>query len=141
MELLTEKRLIKSQVQTIPVWKNKELIYIPKSKLVDPIVREELDKVKHKVLTKDRDWHIIIDGEELGKVSNIPHETRNVQMKEEVKIKHKGKELLLKIVDTPGIATKIDYEEFIKYGLNKKIAKKRAKEATQGIIEAIQWLP
>ena len=42
MELLTEKRLIKSQVQTIPVWKNKELIYIPKSKLVDPIVRDAL---------------------------------------------------------------------------------------------------
>ncbi|MEM4271548.1 MAG: Era-like GTP-binding protein [Candidatus Pacearchaeota archaeon] len=83
-----------------------------------------------------KDW----TGEEIGKVSKIPHETRHVQFKEKVEIKHKGKKLELKIVDTPGIATKIDYEDFIEYGLKKKDAKKRAKEATQGIIEAIEWL-
>jgi hypothetical protein len=33
------------------------------------------------------------------------------------------------MVDTPGIATKIDYEDFIKFGMNKGSAKKRAKEA------------
>ena len=32
------------------------------------------------------------------------------------------------------------YEDFLKFGLTKGNAKKRAKEATQGIIEAIQWL-
>src|SRR3989344_212334 len=68
-----------------------------------------------------KDW----TGEEIGKVSNIPHETRKVQFKE---------------VDTPGIATKIDYEDFLKYGLKKNAAKKRAKEATQGIIDSIKWL-
>ena len=83
-----------------------------------------------------KDW----TGEEIGTVSAIPHETRKVQVKEEVKIKYKGKILTFKIVDTPGIATKIDYENFLKYGLKKNVAKKRAKEATQGIIEAIQWL-
>ncbi len=83
-----------------------------------------------------KDW----TGEELGAVSDIPHETREVQFKEKVEIEHKGKKLLLKIVDTPGIATKIDYEDFLKYGLAKQEAKKRAKEATQGIIEAIKWL-
>ena len=83
-----------------------------------------------------KDW----TGEELGKVSEIPHETRKVQMKEQVNIKHKGKTLTFKIIDTPGIATKIDYENFLHYGLKKSAAKKRAKEATQGIIEAIQWL-
>ena len=48
--------------------------------------------------------------------------------------------MTLKIVDTPGIATKIDYEDFLRYGIKKKTAKKRAKEATQGIIDAIRWL-
>jgi small GTP-binding protein len=83
-----------------------------------------------------KDW----TGEDIGVISKVPHETRHVQFKEKVEIKYKGKELLFKIVDTPGIATKIDYEEFLKFGLKKKDAKKRAKEATQGIIESIQWL-
>ncbi len=79
-------------------------------------------------------------GEELGSVSKIPHETRNVQFKEKINFKHKGKEATFKIIDTPGIATKIDYEDFIHFGLNMKEAKSRAKEATKGVIEAIQWL-
>lgn len=83
-----------------------------------------------------KDW----TGEEIGAVSGVPHETRNVQIKEKVEIDYKGKIMTFKLVDTPGIATRIDYEHFLKYGLNKKTAKKRAKEATQGIIEAIQWL-
>ena len=83
-----------------------------------------------------KDW----TGEDIGQVSKVPHETRHVQFKEKVEIKHKGKTMTFKIVDTPGIATKIDYEEFIKFGVKKSEAKKRAKEATQGIIESIQWL-
>ena len=83
-----------------------------------------------------KDW----TGEEIGKVSKIPHETRNVQFKEKVEIDYKGKKLNFKVVDTPGIATKIDYEDFIKFKMNKKDAQKRAKEATQGVVEAIRWL-
>src|SRR3989344_26437 len=83
-----------------------------------------------------KDW----TGEEIGTVSNVPHETRTIQIKEQVKIKYKGKILTFKLIDTPGIATKIDYENFLKYGLKKSTAKKRAKEATQGIIESIRWL-
>ncbi|MAH03402.1 GTP-binding protein [Candidatus Pacearchaeota archaeon] len=79
-------------------------------------------------------------GEELGSVSNVPHETRNVQFKEKVEIDFKGKKMTFKMVDTPGIATKIDYEEFLKYKVKKRDAKKRAKEATQGVIESIKWL-
>lgn len=79
-------------------------------------------------------------GEEMGSVSNVPHETRHVQFKEKVEIEYKSKKLVFKMVDTPGIATKIDYEEFLKYKVNKKDAKKRAKEATQGVIESIKWL-
>ena len=73
-------------------------------------------------------------------MSKVPHETRNVQFKEKVEIKYKGKTLMFKMIDTPGIATKIDYEEFLKYNMKKKEAKERAKEATQGVIESIKWL-
>lgn len=83
-----------------------------------------------------KDWL----GEDMGSVSNVAHETREVQIKEQVVIKSKGRELTFNLVDTPGIATKIDYEEFLKSGLKDKEAKSRAKEATKGIIDAIKWL-
>ncbi len=83
-----------------------------------------------------KDW----TGEEMGSVSKIPHETRKIQFKEKVEIKYKGKTLELKVIDTPGIATKIDYEDFLRFGMGKKQAQQRAKEATQGIIESIKWL-
>ena len=83
-----------------------------------------------------KDW----TGEELGKVSRIPHETREIQVKEKVDIKYKNKSLTFKLIDTPGIATRIDYENFLRYGLSKKQARERAKEATRGVIEAIKWL-
>lgn len=79
-------------------------------------------------------------GEQMGSVSNIAHETREIQVKEEVIIKSKGKEISFNLVDTPGIATKIDYEEFLKEGMKEKEAKKRAKEATKGVIDSIKWL-
>ena len=83
-----------------------------------------------------KDWN----GEEMGSVSKIPHETRRVQFKENVEIKYKGKKLTFKMIDTPGIATRIDYEDFIKFKMKKGDSKQRAKEATQGVIEAITWL-
>ena len=83
-----------------------------------------------------KDW----TGEEVGKVSKIPHETRFVQKKEKVEIKHKNKKMMINLLDMPGLATKIDYKEFLKYGISKKAAKQRAKEATDGVIEAIKWL-
>ena len=79
-------------------------------------------------------------GEELGVVSVIPHETREIQMKENVSIDKNGKSVTFNLVDTPGIATKVDFEDFVKAGLKKNVAKERAKEATKGIIEAIKWL-
>ena len=82
------------------------------------------------------DW----TGEEIGSVSKIPHETRNVQFKEKVNVEHGGKKAVFKLIDTPGIATKIDYEDFLNFGMNVKEAKARAKEATKGVIEAIKWL-
>ena len=82
------------------------------------------------------DW----TGQPLGNVSEIPHETREVQKKERVAIKAGGKILTMNILDMPGIATKVDYREFIEHGLSKADAQQRAKEATKGIVEAIKWL-
>lgn len=83
-----------------------------------------------------KDWL----GEEFTKASAVPHETREIVVKEKITIKSKGKELTFNLVDTPGIATKIDYEDFLKFKINPKEAKERAKEATKGVIEAIKWL-
>jgi len=79
-------------------------------------------------------------GESMGKVTNMPHETREIQIKEQVNIKSGNKEISFNLVDTPGIATKIDYEDFMKFGMNATKAKKRAKEATKGVIDSIRWL-
>ncbi|MHC1687664.1 MAG: Era-like GTP-binding protein [Methanothrix sp.] len=83
------------------------------------------------------DWS---DGESFGSVSPIPHETRRAMRKEGVMINANGSSIELDIVDTPGMATKIDFKEFMAFGLSEQEAKKRAKEATEGVIEAIKWL-
>src|SRR5210317_987692 len=83
-----------------------------------------------------KDWL----GEEMGSASKVAHETREIQIKEQITIKSKGRELTFNLVDTPGIATKIDFEDFIKAGMKEKEAKQRAKEGTKGIIDAIKWL-
>ena len=79
-------------------------------------------------------------GDDVGPTSDIPHETRRVTTKRGLILRHKNKKIYLDIADTPGIATKIDYKEFMKYGLDEEEAKRRAKEATEGVIEAIKWL-
>jgi len=79
-------------------------------------------------------------GEDMGSVSNVAHETREIQIKEQINIKSGSKELTFNLVDTPGIATRIDYEEFIKVGMKEEEAKARAKEATKGVIDSIKWL-
>lgn len=83
-----------------------------------------------------KDWL----GEEMGSASSIAHETREIQIKEQISLKSGNKELTFNLVDTPGISTKIDYEDFIKAGMSTKKAKSRAKEATKGVIDAIKWL-
>ncbi|MCK5698301.1 MAG: 50S ribosome-binding GTPase [Candidatus Aenigmarchaeota archaeon] len=79
-------------------------------------------------------------GEELSTVSGIAHETREIQIKEKVIIENNGKKITFSVVDTPGIATKIDFEDFLKGGMKRPEAKERAKEATKGVIESIKWL-
>ncbi|WP_457591132.1 Era-like GTP-binding protein [Geoglobus sp.] len=83
-----------------------------------------------------RDW----TGDVMGSESEVPHETRRAKLREGVKIEVDGKTLTIDIIDTPGIATKIDFHDFLKYGMSEEEAKRRAKEATEGVIEAIKWL-
>ncbi len=84
-----------------------------------------------------RDW----TGDVVGPVSEIPHETRRARRKEGIVISNSnGNTLTIDIVDTPGVTTKIDYKEFMEYGLNKEEAIKRAREATEGVAEAMHWL-
>lgn len=84
-----------------------------------------------------RDW----TGDALGPVSEIPHETRRARRKEAVTISNSnGDSIVIDIVDTPGVTTKIDYHEFVEYGIEKEDAVKRAREATEGVAEAMHWL-
>lgn len=84
-----------------------------------------------------RDW----TGDAVGPVSEIPHETRRARRKEDITITgNNGNAITIDIVDTPGVTTKIDYHEFLEYGLEKDEAIKRAREATEGVAEAMHWL-
>ena len=84
-----------------------------------------------------RDW----TGDIVGATSEIPHETRRAKWKSNIKINNGGSSLTIDIVDTPGIATKVDFRDFMNhYGLNEEESRKRAKEATEGVIESIRWL-
>ncbi len=84
-----------------------------------------------------RDW----TGDAVGPVSEVPHETRRVRRKEDITISNQnGNSVTIDIVDTPGVTTKIDYNEFVEYGIDKEEAVKRAREATEGVAEAMHWL-
>jgi hypothetical protein len=83
---------------------------------------------------------ILGEGAPKFSVSNVEHETREVQKVEKLELSRNGKVLNFALIDTPGIATKIDFEDFVKKGMNKKDAKERAKEATKGVIESIKWV-
>ncbi len=83
------------------------------------------------------DW----TGEQIGLVSPVPHETRRATRKSDIRIiGSNGHSITIDIVDTPGVTTKIDYKEFIEYGVEKDAAIQRAREATEGVAEAMHWL-
>ncbi len=83
-----------------------------------------------------RDW----TGDAMGPVSSIPHETRRARRREDVTIDSNGSSVRLDIIDTPGLATKIDFHDFMVFGMSEEESKRRAKEATEGVIEAVKWL-
>ncbi len=78
-------------------------------------------------------------GEKLGTVSRVPHETRSVSVMENVTLRlRSGPSLTMDVVDTPGIATRITYRSFLRYGFKKEEALERAAEAARGVVEAIK---
>jgi small GTP-binding protein len=83
-----------------------------------------------------RDW----TGDAMGAESQIPHETRRAHRKEDVTIERNGNSVTLDIVDTPGVTTKVDYQEFVDFGMEKDDAVERSREATEGVAEAMHWL-
>jgi small GTP-binding protein len=83
-----------------------------------------------------RDW----TGDAVGPESHIPHETRRARRKENVEIERNGKSVSIDIVDTPGVATKVDYNEFLEHDLEEEEAVRRSREATEGVAEAMHWL-
>ena len=116
-----------------------------------------------KTTLTNRIIHTFVDeNEDVGTATEVPHETRRAVRRAGVTIDLKAKslenpnpdlnseskekpkrgkaKLKLDVVDTPGLATKIDFHEFMAYGLEEDEAKRRAKEATEGVIEAIKWL-
>ncbi|MBC8520464.1 MAG: GTP-binding protein [Methanomicrobia archaeon] len=114
-----------------------------------------------KTTLANRIVHTFVDeNEDMGVSTEVPHETRRAVRRGGIlidlrsksvqnpgsnsnpdsKLKRERAKLKLDVVDTPGLATKIDFHEFMAYGLEEEEAKKRAKEATEGVIEAIKWL-
>ena len=81
-----------------------------------------------------------LTGDEMGKVSEVPHETRAVQKKEKVEIESGDQSIQMNLLDMPGISTNVDFKDFTEHGLEEDEAKGRAKEATKGIVEAIKYL-
>ncbi len=114
-----------------------------------------------KTTLANRIIHTFVDeNEDMGVSTDVPHETRravrrggiiidlksksvqnpNPHSNPDSMLKRERAKLKLDVVDTPGLATKIDFHEFMAYGLEEEEAKRRAKEATEGVIEAIKWL-
>lgn len=83
-----------------------------------------------------RDW----TGDAIGTESHVPHETRRARRKENVEIKRNGNSVNIDIVDTPGVTTKVDYQEFLEFDMEEDDAIRRSREATEGVAEAMHWL-
>lgn len=79
-------------------------------------------------------------GREEFNASEVPHETREIEKLEHVNFQVGKNKLDVTLVDTPGIATAIDYKAFMEHGLSEEDAITRAKEATAGIVSTIKYL-
>lgn len=82
-----------------------------------------------------------LTGEEMSNVSEVPHETRAVEKKEQVTLETDDDRTIdMNLLDMPGISTNVDFQDFTEHGLEEEESKDRAKEATKGIVEAIKYL-
>ncbi len=83
------------------------------------------------------DW----SGSVIGTTSEVPHETRRAARTGNITITgSNGRSITIDIVDTPGVTTRVDYKEFLEYGIEREEAIIRAREATEGVAEAMHWL-
>ncbi|MFH1835070.1 MAG: Era-like GTP-binding protein [Methanobacteriota archaeon] len=83
-------------------------------------------------------------GRRIGRVSQIPHETRSLNQVKEVTIRVEGKEFTIDLIDVPGISHKNDlfdrhYKMFLSK-MSKKKAKQRVSEAILGVKKAVVLL-
>ncbi|MFH1424207.1 MAG: GTPase [archaeon] len=67
-------------------------------------------------------------GKSVGEVSEMPHTTRIIQKVEHVEIRAGNKKLVMNLLDMPGLATQIDYRDFLKY-----------KKSASGISDTPKW--
>lgn len=83
-------------------------------------------------------------GEEMGEVSEMPHETRLVQSKNHVEIKDNERSLKVDLFDTPGLSSHDDlleyYRHFLLNGLSKEHADRRLEEAKSGMEHTLSLL-
>ena len=78
--------------------------------------------------------------EAMGLTSPIPHETNEV-IKKKIIISIGKKKVAFNVFDTPGVATKVDFHNFVEeHGMDEVEGKRRAKQGTLGVMEAIEWL-
>ena len=77
----------------------------------------------------------------MGSTNRIAHETRELRVKERIMIRNDdGREITFALVDTPGIATRIDAKDFEREGLSESESRVRAKEAAKGVLASVEHL-
>lgn len=86
--------------------------------------------------TMCRDW----EGDVSGSVSDVPHETRSLETRQKVTLRgSNGSTVVLDVMDTPGISSNVSVVELEAiYGMSEAEAERRAEEAMNAMIEALQ---
>lgn len=78
---------------------------------------------------------------EVGVSSPVPHETRAIARRDSVTLESGENKLRLNVVDTPGIASSVSAKELAEYcHMTPEEARRHAREATEGILAAIDYL-
>ncbi|MDY6789237.1 MAG: GTPase [Candidatus Nanohaloarchaea archaeon] len=80
------------------------------------------------------DWK----GRTIGRVSDIPHETREIQRQDNLTVQSGESELDLDLIDTPGFVSSPQTDEMEAKGLSKKESEKRENEVKEGVQKAIK---
>lgn len=82
------------------------------------------------------DW----TGETVGKVSSIPHETKEVKRKGDIEIESGEEKLRINLFDTPGFTTETKREEMEEGEVEEEEIKRREEAVMEGSIQATKHL-